>query len=60
MLLSSVNFVAKPRAGKTKEKNEKKGDKKIEDVQSDISPVCQKCIEEVGVFSFLKLYLIAV
>ena len=50
MLLSSVNFVAKPKAGKYKDKQEKKNDKKIEEEKDCSAKVCKKCQEEVSPF----------
>lgn len=43
MLLSSVNFVAKPKVGKSKDKAEKE----TTDVKTDVALVCEKCKEEV-------------
>ncbi|XP_045200629.2 uncharacterized protein LOC123554494 [Mercenaria mercenaria] len=47
MLLSSVNFVAKPKAGKNKDKADKKTDKNIEEPQYGVPKVCKKCLKEI-------------
>ncbi|XP_060551430.1 uncharacterized protein LOC132713009 [Ruditapes philippinarum] len=47
MLLSSVNFVAKTKAVKYKDKPEKKNEKKIEEEKELTAKTCKKCQEEI-------------
>lgn len=55
MLLSSVNFVAKPKAAKNKDKSEKKVANKsvLSKQSSQESDVCDECKKEVRINYFI-------